>query len=427
MADDVDIVIVGAGAAGIAAARRARACGLSFALIEAKARIGGRCHTDRATFGATWDRGAHWLHSASINPLTRIADALGHPYLVRENFRYRHLHLGARWATAAERDDCNRAMDADFAAVDALGAEGLDVPASQPLDKTSRWYRLIEHVNEAISGAPPEQISTRDLWHYEDTGENWPLMRGYGALIEAHGSDVPVSLETPATAIDWAGEGVAVETPKGTIGARAAIVTLSTNVLARGLVRFTPGLPVRLQNALEAVPTGAANKVAIKFSRDVFGLADTSHASLMDERDPKRHAMSFQIRPFGAELAVAYFGGRFALEMEAAGEAAAIDMARAALADMFGSSILDHVEKAAATQWSADPHTLGAYSCALPGHAHERAVFAEPVGERLFLAGEAVHPSWFSTVQGAYLSGIDAVDRVAAAIGHCPPRGALTE
>lgn len=427
MAGEVDIVIVGAGAAGIAAARRARECGLSFALIEAKARIGGRCHTDTTSLGATWDRGAHWLHSASVNPLTRIADALGHPYLVRESFRNRNLHLGARWATAAERDDCNRAMDAAFAEIDALGARGLDVAAADGLDKASRWYRLIEHVNEAISGAPPEEISTRDLWHYEDTGENWPLARGYGALIAAYGADVPVRLETPVTAIDWSGTKVVVETPKGTIRARAAIVTLSTNVLARGLVRFTPGLPARLQAALEAVPTGAANKVAIKFSCDVFGLADTSYASLMDERDPARHAMSFQIRPFGAELAIAYFGGRFALEMEAAGEAATIEMARVALADMFGSSILDHVEKAVATRWSADPHTLGAYSCARPGHGDKRRVLAEPVGERLFLAGEAVHPTWFSTVQGAFLSGIDAVERAAAAIGHCPPRGALTE
>ncbi|HUD52620.1 FAD-dependent oxidoreductase, partial [Parvibaculum sp.] len=140
--------------------------------------------------------------------------------------------------------------------------------------------------------------------------------------------------------------------------------------------------------------------------------------SLMDERDPARHAVSFQIRPFGSELAIAYLGGRFADEMEREGEAAMVDMAKSAIADMFGSSILGSVEKAVATAWSGDPHTLGAYASALPGHAEARPILSEPVGERIFLAGEAVHPSWFSTVQGAFLSGRDAVERAALAIGH---------
>lgn len=415
---EVDVAIVGAGAAGIAAARRARDYGLSFALLEAKDRIGGRCHTDTTSLGATWDRGAHWLHSAAVNPLTRVAEALGHPYLKRESFTDRYLHLGTHLATDEEKRDYETSIDAAFDAVEALGEAGRDVAVVEALDRKGRWYRLIEHVHEAISGFPPERISAVDLHRYYDSGENWPLLRGYGALVEAMGAHLPVSLETPVTAIDWSGQGVAVETPKGRLKAKTVIVTTSTNVLARGLIRFTPALPPRLQAALEGVPTGAANKVAIKFSRDVFGLPDTSYGSLMDERDPARHAVSFQIRPFGSELAIAYLGGRFADEMEREGEAAMVDMAKSAIADMFGSSILGSVEKAVATAWSGDPHTLGAYASALPGHAAARPVLWEPLGERIFLAGEAVHASWFSTVQGAFLSGQDAVERAAQAIGH---------
>lgn len=417
MASEVDLAIVGAGAAGIGAARRAADYGLSFVLLEAKDRIGGRCWTDTTSLGVMWDRGAHWLHSAAVNPLTRMAEALGHPYLRRESFTDRHLHLGTHLATKEEKLDYERSIEAAFDAVDALGAAGRDVAVIEALDTKGRWYRLIEHIHEAITAFPPERISALDLHRYYDSGENWPLMRGYGALVEALGAHLPVSLETPVASLDWAGKGVALETPKGMVKARAAIVTTSTNVLARGLIRFAPALPPRLQAALEGVPTGGANKVAIKFSRDVFGLPDTSYGSFMDERDPKRHAVSFQIRPFGSELAIAYLGGRFAEEMEREGEAAMIDMAKAALVDMFGSAILGSVEKAVATAWSGDPHTLGAYASALPGHAADRAVLAEPVGERIFLAGEAVHASWFSTVQGAFLSGVDAAERAARAAG----------
>ncbi|HEY4343463.1 MAG TPA: NAD(P)/FAD-dependent oxidoreductase [Parvibaculum sp.] len=420
MSGDVDIAIVGAGAAGLAAARRVRDFGLSFAMLEAKGRIGGRAFTDTATFGTPWDRGAHWLHSAAVNPLTRVAEALGQPYLKRESFRNRNVHLGSHWASEAERNDYNEVMDAAFDAVDELGERGLDVPVAQALDKSNRWYRLIEHVHEAISAFPPEKISALDLHRYYDSGENWPLINGYGALVAAYGASVPVSLETPVTEIDLTGQGVRLTTPKGTVKARAVIVTVSTNVLASGRIRFLPGLPAALRHALDGVPTGGANKIAFQFSRNVFGMPDTSYASFMDERDPSRHALSFQIRPFGKELAIAYLGGRFAEEMEKAGEAASIEMARSALTDMFGSSILDTLVKVATTAWCGDPHTLGAYASALPGHAAERAVLSEPVDGKLYLTGEAVHPTWFSTVQGAYLSGIEAANRVAASLNHCP-------
>src|SRR3546814_3710901 len=104
--------------------------GLSFVVLEAKDRIGGRAHTDTETFGTPWDRGAHWLHSAAVNPLTHVADALDQPYLCRESFRNRNLHLGRGWASEGEREDCNCVMDAAFDAVEGLGADGLDVPAA---------------------------------------------------------------------------------------------------------------------------------------------------------------------------------------------------------------------------------------------------------------------------------------------------------
>lgn len=414
----VDVAVVGAGAAGLAAAHRAYELGLSCYLLEAKPRIGGRTHTDTETFGVAWDRGAHWLHSADVNPLTRIAEELGHPYLARPRPFDGNFHLGDRWGTSAEWRAYRDEFEATYERAQEAGEAGRDVSVLDAMDSSSRWARMVHHIFGAISGVQPSGISTRDLAAYRDSGANWPLVRGYGALIEARYAGLPAELSTPVSAIDTSGTHILIETPRGTVRARSLIVTVSTNVLASGAIRFTPELPARLQSALAHVPTGHANKVAFHFRRDVFGLPETSYVNFMDERDATRAACSFQVNPFGSNLAIAYLGGDLAEDLDRAGEEEMISFSRAALADMFGADIFKELSGVAATRWTSDPHTLGAYSCALPCHAHERAVLAEPVGERVFLAGEAVSADWFSTVQGAHVSGIEAAEKAAAFLGR---------
>lgn len=422
----VDVAVVGAGAAGLAAARRAYELGLSCYLLEAKPRVGGRTHTDTETFGVAWDRGAHWLHSADINPLTRIAEELGHPYLARPRPFDGHFHLGDRWGDGAEWRAYRDEFEAAYERAHEAGEEGSDISVFDVMDNGSRWARMVHHIFTAISGMPPSEISTGDLAAYRDSGANWPLVHGYGALLEARYAGLPVELSTPVSAVDTSGAHILIETPRGPARARSLIVTVSTNVLASGAIRFTPELPAGLQTALTHVPTGHANKVAFHFRRDVFGLPETSYVNFMDDRDPSRPASSFQINPFSSNLAIAYLGGDLAEGLDRTGEAEMISFARAALSDMFGEDIFRELSGVAATRWTSDPHTLGAYSCARPGHADQRAVLAEPVSERFFLAGEAVSADWYSTVQGAHVSGIEAAEKAAAfldrAIAAARPR-----
>jgi len=414
----VDVAIVGAGAAGIAAARALTSKGASVQIIEAMTRIGGRTHTDTTTFGMAWDRGAHWLHSADVNPLTEIADRFGMEYVKRTRSFDGRIHLGKRWAVALEREDFSRWFDKSYATALAMGKRGMDTSASRSLDPNSRWLRMGWDIHEVISAMSPDRISTLDLFRYRDTGQNWPLEQGYGALIARYAEGLPVTLNLPVKHIEIRPDDVRLGTSSGIIEAKACIVTASTNVLASGRIRFTPALPDVLQRAFEHVPTGLANKIALQFSREVFGEADTRYESFMDERDPKRHALSFQLSPFGQNLAVGYIGGEFAKKMEAEGAEAMIDLARVTLVDMFGSDILKHLVKSAVTLWGAEPYIQGAYSSALPGHANDRALFARPLASRLFFAGEAVSMDWFSTVQGAHVSGIAAAEKAMAVLGR---------
>ena len=414
---DVDIVVVGAGAAGLAAARTAMELGLRVTLLEAKDRIGGRAYTDTENFGVPFDHGCNWLHSADVNPLATLARALGFSYLRRR--RMQRIWLDGRWATAAERQDRLAYFERNEAAILAAAEKG-DGAMSEVIERDERWTPLFDRWIAVTCGVDPEEASTLDTARYRDTGENWPVREGFGALIARYGAGVPVALETPVRRIDWGANPIRIESQGGTVSAESVIVTVSTGVLRDESIRFTPGLPEWKRAAIEAVPMGMANKIALGFDRDPFGVPDNASVSSMAT---SREVFGFQLRPFGREIAIASVGGRFCSELEREGPRAMADFALAALKDMFGSGIARLVRAQVTTAWESDPTIRGGYSAARPGHAHRRSDLALPLEDRVFFAGEATSPDFFTTAHGAYSSGIAAARdaaRILASSGNGP-------
>jgi monoamine oxidase len=410
-ASDLDLVVVGAGAAGLAAARTALACGLTVAVLEAKDRIGGRAHTDTDTFGVPWDRGAHWLHHARHNPFTAFADQEGFAY--QQSPIPRRLWSGG-WADAALDAELEDYYARAFAAIDAAGAAGLDVAASEVIPPHPRFRPMFDSWSAALNGADPERVSTLDHARYDMSGGNWRVADGFGALVARFGAGLPVELDTRAERIRWGGSEVVVNSLRGTLRSRAAIVTASTNVLAQGGIAFDPPLPVPKREALAGVPVGEANKVALAFKGKLPGPAGSYFLHL----EHRTHeVMRFEIRPFGRKLVIGYLGGRFAAELEAAGPDAMAAFATDKLAQVFGSGLRQQIHAVATTAWVGDPDIMGGYSYALPGKAHLRPLLAEPLAERVFFAGEACSLDAFGTVHGARASGEAAARAVARVLG----------
>jgi monoamine oxidase len=141
----------------------------------------------------------------------------------------------------------------------------------------------------------------------------------------------------------------------------------------------------------------------------------------MDDLDPdgdiflvgstmRRETMSYQVRPFGRPVVQCFFGGEFAARMEREGFAAMAAFATDELTALRGNAIRKQLTALAASSWRADEFARGSYSYARPGHADDRAVLAAPVDNRIFFAGEATSPNFFSTVHGAFESGLRAAD-----------------
>lgn len=425
-ADPIDAVVVGAGAAGLAAAATLRAGGRSVLVLEAAARIGGRAFTAYPPeLGGVWfDMGAMWLHDADRNPLTARAIAAGIPLVSTDPIRQERSQIGARILTAAE--------DAEYAAAwarfDAAAGPLLDPSLPDPplaavlahLPDDPWAHTVAAWEGSVIAAADAERLSLRD-WHRNRLGgRNLVPEGGIGAFVAGHlGTGLAVRCQCPVRCIRHGGPGgrVVVETAQGDITAKAVIVTVSTGVLAAGGIAFDPPLPAVTQQAIADLPMGLALKIVLR-ARDAerFGLAE--HTALDYRVGPGEALMPYQCWPFGRDYIQAWLGGEAAWQAARAGDAAAGQMALDRLADLLGGQVRAHVAPVLVTRWDADPWARGVYCYAVPGAVDARAELGLALSDgHLWLAGEGCATDGLAgTLGGAWHSGERAAQGVMAMV-----------
>jgi monoamine oxidase len=402
---EVDVAIIGAGAAGLGAAHALENSGLSTIVLEARDRVGGRAHTIMAAPGILFDVGCGWLHSADKNSFVKIAERLNFEIdKTRPPWREQGSHIGF---PPQERAEFIAALDAFYARTEIGEEDHHDTAASRYLEAGNRWNPMIDALSTYINGCELDRVSTHDSNAYEDTEINWRVRKGYGALIAAYGASCPVALNCKVTLIDHSGKRVRLETSRGTLSAGKVIVTVPTNLIAEEAIRFHPALAAKV-DAARGLPLGLADKVMLALDQpDALPKDGNLRGATM------RTAMgSFHLRPFGQPCIEGYFGGRFARELEDAGDGALAAQSIDEIVALLGSDFRRKLKPLSESRWAHDPFARGSYSHALPGHAGDRAVLADPVDGRLFFAGEATSPNFFSTAHGARDSGERAAGEV---------------
>lgn len=406
-----DVVVIGAGAAGLAAGRRLVEAGREVVVVEAADHVGGRCVTDSKTFPIPFDRGGSWLHCATANPLTPIARDLGFT-IVEDDHAPRLVSADGRMLSAQEIADYAAYSDAAFEAIHAAGEAGRDIPATELLPD-SPYRHCVESVMSWIHSVDASGVSTLDFSRFVEAEGEWLLREGLGSVVARHGADVPVVLSTPVSEIDLSGAAPRIVTAEGAISAKAAIVTVSTGVLAADRIRFTPELPDWKRQAIDDLPCGVLNKAVLLFDG---GFPDASEGDRYSYFPSAGQGMGVRLNYLGSDLAMCFFGGSFGIGLEEAGPGTATDFALEGLTAAFGSDLRKRLVKSDETRWWTNPHTLGAYSGAKPGRADARGELAKPLDGRLFFAGEATTPEWQATVAGAHLTGIRAAEEALAAL-----------
>ena len=263
------------------------------------------------------------------------------------------------------------------------------------------------------TGKDLKDVSVIDKARAQERNAAIACRQGLGTLIAKLGEQVPLALSTPASRIGWSNRDVTVETPAGKIVARAAIITVSSNVLAAGNIKFTPDIPKRQLDAAAKLSLGSFDHIALQLPGNPLGLARDD--IIIEQSNSTRTALLFA-NMGASSLCSIDVAGSFGRDLSAQGEKAMVAFAVEWLTKLFGSDVAAAVKKSSATRWNAAPFVLGAMSSAAPGGQASRKILTEPIG-CMFLAGEATHETLWGTVDGAWESGERAAEAALRRIG----------
>lgn len=404
-----DVVVVGAGFAGLAAARRLADDGVRVTVLEARDRIGGRAWTD-TSLGVPIDLGAAWIHGTDGNPLVDLAAEAG-ARTVETDF-YDALLFDEQGVVDAS------AVQAAFEAWGEI-VEEIETLSENAGDKASVADGLAEvadldnpliawNVRSSVVteyAADPGNLALK--WFGREgelDGPDLILPGGYAQLAQhlARGLDIRRGAEVTRIAHD--GTRAQIDTSQGAVTADWVIVTVPLGVLKAGTIVFDPPLPETKRRAIERLGFGVLNKVVLAFedpfwpeSADMFGLVGREQpvADVLN-------GLSFA----GAPVLVALRGGDAARSREALSD-------REAIGEVLTAMDAPEPTGALVTRWAADPYARGSYSFLAVGSSPaDLRALAEPVSERLLFAGEATHEEFFATVHGAYMSGLREAERI---------------
>ena len=406
---DTDVVVIGAGAAGLSAADALIRKGLKVIVLEARNRIGGRAWTDSETLALPFDQGAHWLHNAEVNSFRSKARALGLQLSDASTSNLQLYRQGSPLDRTSSIRALTRAEDQLERRMSVQISSGNDVAIAE-FQSDDPWQNGVIGISAFSLAANPEQISSLDLATMAGGGD-LAVKGGYGALLARVFADVPVRLGHRVAALDWSQSGrVKVSGDWGAISARRVIVAVPPTVLASGSISFTPALPLAKQQALASFHKGQFLKVGMRLGQPADGLPEY-HADIEDLAAGRREVLiADRFNPLLTLIASGDTARDLAGQALGARSAYAIERVSALL----GSNVAGSVTAATSYDWASDPFSMGSYSVLPSGAADARTVFAEPLSDLVHFAGDAAPTPYAVTVYGAYRSGLSVARKVAS-------------
>jgi monoamine oxidase len=405
--NDVDVIVVGAGPAGLAASIALENSGLNVALLEARDRVGGRTHTVSLGDHAGVDVGAHWLHASRVNPLVREARKLGIG-----------LHSADSWPVVMDGTTSLgswgqmwlwRAWRKIDKGIVRLSHCQPGASAELAVNRNNRWQHIAGELHGSHAcGAPLSAVSVEDFANANDSEDRF-VEGGFGALVAAAGAAARPRLGVTVRAVALGEDGVRVETSAGALAARAVLLTIPIPLIANGSIAFEPALPDSHLTAAHNLPFGAYERLVFSLGNDPWAAERDRAVILINSID---HTCYLLAGGGGTGIHFADFGADEARELAAKGMEAMADFVRGWLSAHVGADVAASLKPLYASRWSADPLSMGAWSVAKPGCSGARVALRAPVEDRIWFAGEATSIEQWGTVGGAWLEGLRAAEHI---------------
>ena len=394
-----DVVIIGAGIAGLTASRLLTKNGVSNIVLEATSQIGGRAYSETNTFGFAYDHGAMWVDSADVSPFTKIVDANTGSFIKKNYDAW--LYLNQTEATDQQYQDLANAYEKIYA----IDTQGTTDSAITDFYQSSNDYDKImsDLYGPMTSGTDLSNIDLTDWLEHEETLDDRLVMPSMGSITKNMAENINISLSTPVSKIDYSKSTVKIHTSKKIFKAKKVLVTVSTGVLNSNLISFSPILPQWKQQSFASLPMGLLNKVSILFDHDFFEANANTELIHFDQSHNITRLYFLKLRE--ENLALCFIGGDIAHKLEIESPSKSVDHCLYGLKEVYGDYIEQHIKAYHVTKWGQNQNTLGSYSYCKPGQHQQRIKLSRPIDDKLYFAGEACSPNWYSTVSGAYQSG----------------------
>ena len=419
--DKFDVMVIGAGIAGLAAARRLQAQGARVAVLEARNRIGGRVWTDSSIAGVPLDLGASWIQGTTGNPITALArtfslrtsvtdfenialyDSAGRRLSDPEVARIETKYRGVLQQVDRLRDKMARAGQSDISLDTALDR----IQAQQNLTENER-RELNFAISAEIESEYAADASDLSLYNWDQDegfgGESVLFPSGYGQIGKGLALGLDIRLNVRVKRIEYGDREVRIQTDQNIFAADRVLVTLPLGVLKSGSVVFSPVLSDEKLASIRRLGMGILNKVYLRFPT-VFWPKERDVLGVLSPRKGEWAQWINYYRSTGQPILAGLNAGKFGKYVEGLTDREVVGGAMKVLREIYGKSIPDP-QSVIVTRWGSEPFSLGSYSSIPPqATGKDYDTLAAPIGDRVFFAGEATSRSYPATVHGAFLSG----------------------